>query len=243
MMYLSCDLAWQWGGNNGGQPAAAAAAATAAAAGGGLWNSTTQPVVPAPSPGQSQSVWNNDHSSIWNHSDNSSSAGGFWDNPEPSKPNKPASARTPTKPNNQQNHSRGGGGGAAQAAAVQHTNATTKVSKKKGKDENDMVKKLFTENVSQADNFTQWCKSSLNTMKVHASIDSKLRSLYDELCLVVANNQGMKYFCSVHDSALPLMHDVLLNARLSKIAVLVKARIIMSYPVPANVGVSFQLLL
>lgn len=40
-----------------------------------------------------------------------------------------------------------------------------------------MVKKLFTENVSQADNFTQWCKSSLNTMKVHASIDSELISV------------------------------------------------------------------
>lgn len=92
-------------------------------------------------------------------------SGGFWDNPEPTKP-KPASGRTPTKPNNQ-NHSKSG------AASAQHNNANARVNKKKGKDESDMVKKLFTENVSQADNFTQWCKSSLNTMKVHASIDSK----------------------------------------------------------------------
>ena len=114
--------------------------------------------------------------------------GGFWDNPEPTKP-KPAGGRTPTKPNNpnqnqnqnqnqnpvpaqSQNHNRGGGAGGAGGA--QPNTTSTRVSKKKTKDESDMVKKLFTENVSQADNFTQWCKSSLNTMKVHASIDSKL---------------------------------------------------------------------
>lgn len=93
--------------------------------------------------------------------------GGFWDNPEPVKVSKPTTSRTPTKPSSHNLTNRGG------VPASQNANTNNRVNKKKAKDESDTVKKLFTDSMSPADNFTQWCKSSLNTMKVHASIDSK----------------------------------------------------------------------
>lgn len=133
----------QWGGSSNSSS-------------GGIWNNNSQPATTIPT----HSVWNNDHSTIWNQADNSTSAGGFWDNPEPAKSNKsaPASGRTPTKPTNAGN--KGGSG-----------NQNNNRGKKKGKDESDAVKKLFADNMSPADDFTRWCKGALNTLKVHASID------------------------------------------------------------------------
>lgn len=96
-------------------------------------------------------------------------AGGFWDNPEPVKVNKAVTStgRNPGKPNTQNPGSKPG-------APAQNTN-NNRASKKKVKDESDNVKKLFADSISPADSFTQWCKGSLHTMKVHASIDSKYK--------------------------------------------------------------------
>lgn len=102
---------------------------------------------------------------------------GFWENPEQSKTNKPGSGRTPTKPStattsahHHHNHQTSNKPGSHPSNPA----ANNRVNKKKGKDESETVKKLFTDTMSPADTFTQWCKTSLNTMKVHASIDSKL---------------------------------------------------------------------
>lgn len=103
-------------------------------------------------------------------------SGGFWESPDAVKfgsgkgqSNTATSAgvRSPPKANTAIQSST-----AKSVAGVQAVNSN-KVNKKKIKDENESVKKLFANSISPADNFSQWCKSSLNSMKVHASIDSK----------------------------------------------------------------------
>ncbi|XP_033224108.1 GIGYF family protein CG11148-like isoform X2 [Belonocnema kinseyi] len=96
-----------------------------------------------------------------------SSAGGFWDDPSPTKANsgsKQANKQTPSKM------------AAAQPQLPQVNNKTTK---NKTKREEELVKKLFEQNTAKPDDFTQWCNKALAGLQVSVDIPTFIGFLRD----------------------------------------------------------------
>lgn len=102
--------------------------------------------------------------------------GGFWDNPETVK-NTTKTATNAQQPVNVKNASNAAKSN-KNTNNSNNSNSNNRNNKKKSKDDNETVKKLFSENCNPADTFSTWCRSSLQTMKVQASIDSKYSCLF-----------------------------------------------------------------
>ena len=126
----------------------------------GIWGTATQSL--------NWAATGNSPSQAWSRF---SGAGGFWDEPAPSKPLNVAKQQPPklatvpmrsttTNPPQQQQQQQ------------QSPPQNNKTNKSKTKKDDEGVKKPFENNTAKADDFTQWCNRTLSGLQ--ASVDGKL---------------------------------------------------------------------
>lgn len=124
----------------------------------GIWGTASQSLNWASSANSGSAAWTG-----------TAGAGGFWDEPTPSKP--PVVTKQPSKLAVVTPKLTAANPVQAQQQHQQQQQNNNKANKSKTKKDEELVKKLFENNTAKTDDFTQWCNRTLSGLQ--ASVDSK----------------------------------------------------------------------